>query len=207
KPRASLRARGSRSLATRAGGMKPRRRRHKDNQGIEAWHFRFGRLHTSEGAMVRRTWFALAVFALLPGWVLLPGQEGAVPQPARAREEALPAGALARLGAARFLNFGRPFALAFSPDGKALAVGSWDGAITQWDLATRQPVREWDGHPGPVTALAFAPDGQTLASGGKDRAIHLWRGPGRPPPRARPRHTAPRPRPPPSPPRPTPAPP
>src|SRR5689334_21038651 len=48
------------------------------------------------------------------------------------RGEPLPEGAVARFGAAR-LRFGYPRRIAFSPDGKTLALGT-DAGIRLWDL-------------------------------------------------------------------------
>src|ERR671939_113727 len=55
--------------------------------------------------------------------------------------------------------------VAFSPDGRALASGSWDGTIKFWDIRDgrmrlRRMLRgEWD----EVEAVAFAPDGSAIA--------------------------------------------
>lgn len=56
-------------------------------------------------------------------------------------------------------------ALAFSPDGKRLVVGSYR-AIVVWDTTTGQPVGSVTGLGGPVQALAFRPDGAQLAVAG-----------------------------------------
>jgi hypothetical protein len=115
------------------------------------------------------------ILLLLAFSALAPMASASGEQPAGSQaKEPLPEGAVARLGESRFQNFGRTFALAFSPDGKYLAAGSWDGLITWWDLGTRRPLRHWGAHSGPVTALAIAPDGRAIASAGKDREIRLW---------------------------------
>jgi WD40 repeat protein len=71
-------------------------------------------------------------------------------------------------------------ALALSPDGRSLAAGDNGGAISLWDLATRQPtaVGRLDG----VHQVAFSPDGRTLAAvSDEDGGIRRWRLPSRAP--------------------------
>lgn len=72
----------------------------------------------------------------------------------------------------------RANSLAFSPDGKTLAVGSGEpsrgGDITLWDLATGKLVKNFaERHLDSVFALAFSPDGKLLASGGADKAVRI----------------------------------
>src|SRR5712692_3228085 len=86
----------------------------------------------------------------------------------------LPSGAVARFGTSRFLNFGRVFSVAFSPDGKTLAAGSWDGAVRLWEVASGKELRQFDKQQAPVRSVAFSPDGKMLACGGEGSAIVLW---------------------------------
>ena len=58
------------------------------------------------------------------------------PVQAQPKDDALPAGAVARLGKARYRNVGRVFSVTFSPDGKSLLAGAWDGSIRLWDIVT-----------------------------------------------------------------------
>lgn len=64
--------------------------------------------------------------------------------------------------------------VAFSADGRRLAVGANDGLITIWDLASKEEVATLAGHTRTVLALSFLPDGDTLVSVGVDQ-IRVWR--------------------------------
>lgn len=57
------------------------------------------------------------------------------------------------------------WSVAFSPDGKTLAAGSYR-QVQLWDLATKSVARTLTGHAGPVRSLAWSPDGKQLAAGG-----------------------------------------
>jgi len=64
--------------------------------------------------------------------------------------------------------------IAFSPNGKIVASGSFDNTIKLWDKETGKELRTLYGHTGRVLSVAFSPDGQTLASGGWFNVIRLW---------------------------------
>jgi WD40 repeat protein len=68
---------------------------------------------------------------------------------------------------------GDVYALAFSPDGKQLALSSWED-IEIRDVNSGQLLRTLKGHKMAVLTVAFSPDGQILASGGWDKIIRLW---------------------------------
>jgi WD40 repeat protein/transcriptional regulator with XRE-family HTH domain len=64
-------------------------------------------------------------------------------------------------------------ALNFSPDGRTLASGSWDGSVKLW--AVSSGTLYWEGwHTRSVNSVAFAPDSKLLASSGNDVGVRLW---------------------------------
>ena len=70
-----------------------------------------------------------------------------------------------------FAGHGR--AVAFRPDGEAIASGS-GRTIRLWDVVTGEHKRTFTGHTSGVTSISFSPDGRTLASGSVDGVVHLW---------------------------------
>ncbi len=62
--------------------------------------------------------------------------------------------------------------LAFSPDGKVLAMGGTDMTVTL--VLANGNVGTLVGHTGTVESVAFSRDGKMLASGSSDQSIKLW---------------------------------
>jgi WD40 repeat protein len=65
-------------------------------------------------------------------------------------------------------------ALAFSPDGDMLAVGTDTGQIWLWPVGGSAQADALFDHQAPVRALAFSPDGTGLASGDDSGQVCLW---------------------------------
>jgi len=65
-------------------------------------------------------------------------------------------------------------AVAFSPDGKRIASGSWAGTIKIWFSDTGREHLTLRGHTDVVCSLAFSPDGKALASASDDGTVKLW---------------------------------
>ncbi|TFI54554.1 NACHT domain-containing protein [Mastigocladus laminosus UU774] len=64
--------------------------------------------------------------------------------------------------------------VAFSPDGKLLAMGDTDNQVHIYQVADGKQQLVCTGHTDWVWSVSFSPDGKVLASGGKDQTIKLW---------------------------------
>jgi WD40 repeat protein len=67
--------------------------------------------------------------------------------------------------------------LAFSPDGRTLAVGTRDGWVNLWHLPSRQEIISLKAHRSHAWGALFSPDGRTLATAGSDGTLRLWPAP------------------------------
>ncbi len=91
----------------------------------------------------------------------VPPIEEAMPKVDR-HGDALPEGALARLGTVRFRHGASIIHIALSRDGNVLATGGADGIVRLWDTRTGKLIREFN--PGMhIYAVALSPDASRLA--------------------------------------------
>jgi WD40 repeat protein/DNA-binding SARP family transcriptional activator len=157
-------------------------------ESVAAW-----RIDPTEAAR-----YAMLNAAALPGIAVINGPGGVVDQVAFS-----PGGTLLALGsgtlgitgegevtlwdAATRRQIGAPLvdhtgavkSMAFSPDGRTLAVGTDDGAVSLWNVATRQqvgpalPVDFSAEYTGGVISIAFSRDGKTLAAVTSDGKVWL----------------------------------
>lgn len=65
-------------------------------------------------------------------------------------------------------------ALCFSPDGRQLASGSYDGTVRIWNTADGSGQAVLDTQSRGVYGVAFSPDGRTVATGSVDGVVRFW---------------------------------
>lgn len=66
------------------------------------------------------------------------------------------------------------FGVDYSPDGKLIAGGCWDGTVRVWDVAIGKQLMVLTGHTDKVQSVAFSPDGMRLVSGSFDGTAKVW---------------------------------
>jgi WD40 repeat protein len=62
--------------------------------------------------------------------------------------------------------------MAFSPDGKLVAIGAWQ--IRLFDVKTGELIHQFDGHRNLIISLEFSSDGKRLLSASKDGTAVVW---------------------------------
>jgi WD40 repeat protein len=69
------------------------------------------------------------------------------------------------------------YAVAFSPDGKAVVTGAGDPSVKVWDAVSGKELKTFagpNGHTGLVLGVAVSPDGRQLATAGADNFARVW---------------------------------
>lgn len=84
------------------------------------------------------------------------------------------------LGALPIEHRGFISALAVFPDGNTLATASFDHSVRVWDLAKRQRLALWQGHPAEVGAAVVSPDGRQVVTGDRSGEVFAWSWPAPP---------------------------
>jgi WD40 repeat protein len=64
--------------------------------------------------------------------------------------------------------------VAFSPDGKRIAIGGKENTVILWDVDSGQELKTLRGHTGDVYTVAFSPNGRWVASAGEDSTVKVW---------------------------------
>jgi eukaryotic-like serine/threonine-protein kinase len=67
-----------------------------------------------------------------------------------------------------------PFALALTPDGRTLGVGTWLGNVELWNVENGSKLMDLKGPTAVVLGLDFSPDGSQLALSSRDGSTRLW---------------------------------
>jgi WD40 repeat protein len=65
-------------------------------------------------------------------------------------------------------------ALAFTPDGRTLASGSYDGSVRLWDARGGKELHVLKGLKEAIAYIAVSADGKLVAAGGYDNLIWIW---------------------------------
>src|SRR5262249_30908279 len=97
-----------------------------------------------------------------------------------ARGDALPPGAVARLGSVRFLHEDSVRSLALSPDGSIVMAGCHSNGVRLWAADSGKELRRIgttlspDGSFVDATVAALSPDGRVIAAADTGKLVYVW---------------------------------
>ncbi|WP_284269877.1 NACHT domain-containing protein, partial [Mycoavidus cysteinexigens] len=66
------------------------------------------------------------------------------------------------------------YSCAYSPDGKACALGLGNGTIRVYGTSSWEKTHTLQGHTGSVKSVVYSPSGNQIASGSYDKTVRLW---------------------------------
>ncbi len=66
------------------------------------------------------------------------------------------------------------YGLAWRPDGKQIATGSYDKVVKLWDPEKAAATAELKEHSEAIFAAAYSPSGKYLATAGSDKSVRIW---------------------------------
>jgi WD40 repeat protein len=97
----------------------------------------------------------------------------AIPNPPRTQELQLWEVDTGKRGPFPDRHSGIVYAVAFTPDGKALASAGYDRTVRVWETATGKELRRFETK-GPALRVVFSPDGRALAGATTEGQVYLW---------------------------------
>jgi WD40 repeat protein len=63
--------------------------------------------------------------------------------------------------------------VAFAPDGRRIATGSWDGTVRIWDAQTGAELARIEGFDDVVTSVSYSSDGRSIVGGSRDGTVRI----------------------------------